>query len=161
MWVRGVVECVISLCSVVEWLASGWSFNHHQPSGFYRSGISVLAVSGFHLVGSSSSKNNLGMCIRPLSVSFRNWELSDSARCDLNCYQILVQQLFFVSESAHFLIINSWTSLHRGLYAFQNVFMILSSHIPVAYEICFDINCKKIGEKKWTLSLPLWIFYSN
>ena len=81
------------------------------------------------------------MCVRPLSVSFRNWELSDSARCDLNCYRIPVQ--------AHFLIINSCTSLHRGWYVFENVFMILSSHISVAYEkihlkdkvssICIDV----------------------
>ena len=150
MWVRGVVECVISLCSTVEWLASGWRFNHHQPSVSTSLGSLCLQSAVFVWWGSFSCKNNLGMCERPLSVSFRNWELSDSARCGLNCYQIPIQQLFFVvSATSHFLIINSWTSLHRGWYVFQNMFTILSSHVFVAYEkvqlkdnvsyICIDV----------------------
>ena len=89
---------------------------------------SVLAVSSFHLVGgggvSASCKNNLGMCIRPLSISFR--ELG--VRVILLCGRIIVyivasslaQQLSFVSKSSHFPIIASsqhFTSKDKAIEA--------------------------------------------
>ena len=37
----------------LDWLASRWSFKHHQLSGFNQSRVYVLVVSSFHLVGVS------------------------------------------------------------------------------------------------------------
>ena len=36
---------------VLDWLVSGWSFKHHQTSGFSQSRVCVLVVSSFHLGG--------------------------------------------------------------------------------------------------------------
>ena len=73
---------------------------------------------------SASCKNNLGMCIRPLSISFR--ELG--VRVILLCGRIIVyivtsslaQQLSFVSKSSHFPIIYSsqhFTSKDKAIEA--------------------------------------------
>ena len=45
------VGCMISCAQFLDWLASGWSFKPHQPSGFNQSRVFMLAVSSFCLVG--------------------------------------------------------------------------------------------------------------
>lgn len=47
---EGATRCVISPCTILGLLASGWSFMHHQPSGFNQSRVYV-AVSPSLLVG--------------------------------------------------------------------------------------------------------------
>ena len=50
-WGR-VLQCAWSACTQFwDWLASRWSFKHHQPSSFNQSRAHVLLVSIFHLVG--------------------------------------------------------------------------------------------------------------
>lgn len=46
-------------------------------------GFATYLISTFNLLGSASCKYNLGMCIRSLSISFRNWEFSDFCVADL------------------------------------------------------------------------------
>ena len=53
-----------------------------QPSGSISLGS---MVSSFHLQGSASCKNNLGMCVRPLSISFRK-----RSSLILLCHRIIV-----------------------------------------------------------------------
>ena len=56
----------------------GWhqvSFKPYQPSGFNQSKVCVLVVSIFHLEGSASYKHDLQVCVRHLSVSFRELEV--------------------------------------------------------------------------------------
>ena len=52
-------QSVISSWTVRDWLASRWSFKHHQPSGFNQSRVYVLVVSSFHLEGSPLSVKQL------------------------------------------------------------------------------------------------------
>ena len=56
------------------WLVGGEIIEsqHHPPSGSSHFRVHVLSVNSFHHGGSAFCRNNLGMCIRPLSLSFKN-----------------------------------------------------------------------------------------
>lgn len=86
---------MISLCTVLDWLASRWNFKHHSSSGFSQSGVYMLAVSDIHLAGeSASSKNNGNLYLSG------NWEFSNSAMWlidSLNYYQFpCPSKIFFL-----------------------------------------------------------------
>ena len=66
---------VINLWRVLGLVGIKVKFKYHQPSGFNQSKICILVVSSFHLGGGyASCKNNLGICVRPLFLSFRKLE---------------------------------------------------------------------------------------
>ena len=48
-WGRGLQGAWSAPAQFLDWLASRWSFKHHQPSGFNQSRVYVLAVVSFHL----------------------------------------------------------------------------------------------------------------
>ena len=103
-----------SSCTVLGLLASRWSFKHYQPPAFNKSRVYMLAVTSSHLVGAAYCKNDLGMYVKPLSINFRELRVGESAMWQnytLSCYQFPPLQLFFVSASSHFSIINSWVSI--------------------------------------------------
>ena len=67
-----VTGCMISSCAVLRLVGNKVKFRASPVFQFQPAwGLHSLMVSSFHLWGSASSKNSLGMGIRPLSVSSR------------------------------------------------------------------------------------------
>ena len=82
--------CMISCAQFLDWLASGWSFNPHQRSGFSQSRVFMLAVSSFCLVGGLLLIKQLRNVCQAFIFLLGNWEYRDSAVLQvysLNCYQ--------------------------------------------------------------------------
>lgn len=67
-------ETWLPCAQLSDWLASRWSFKHHQPSDFSRAGGHVLVLGSFqhfHRMGVCFLQNSLGTPVRSLSVAFR------------------------------------------------------------------------------------------
>ena len=103
-------------CVIISWTI--WIDGHQDEvsrssaSSFSQSRACVLWSAVFIWWQSASCKKDLGMCVSSSWLS-GNWELGDSVVWlvyRLNYYQLSSQQLFFVSASSHFLVIDCFLS---------------------------------------------------